>query len=65
LPSICNWLVRGKNVANIATQPAGLGIGLYTTRRIIEAHGGKLKIESSLEKGTRAIVLLPAFVDRV
>lgn len=65
LPSVCNWLVRGKNVANIATQPYGLGIGLYTTRRIIEAHGGKLKIESSLGKGTRAIVLLPAFVERV
>lgn len=65
LPSVCNWLVRGANVANNASRPCGLGIGLYTARRIIEAHGGQLKIESTLGKGTRVVVLLPAFTERV
>lgn len=65
LPFVCNWLVRGSNVATLASQPCGLGIGLYAARRIIEAHGGELKIESVLGKGTRVIVRLPAFVERV
>lgn len=65
LPFVCNWLVRGSNVANLAGQPSGLGIGLYAARRIIEAHGGGLKIESVLGKGTRVVVWLPAFVERV
>jgi len=38
------------------TKPRGLGIGLAVTRRIIEAHGGKLYVESQPGKGTRVII---------
>jgi signal transduction histidine kinase len=29
-------------------------------RRIVEAHGGQLTIQSELHRGTRALVVLPA-----
>ncbi|MDH3977665.1 MAG: HAMP domain-containing histidine kinase [Gammaproteobacteria bacterium] len=37
----------------------GFGLGLYLCRRITEAHGGLLKIESELNQGTRVCLELP------
>ena len=37
----------------------GLGLGLYITRCIIEAHGGSIRAESSPGKGTRMLFTLP------
>jgi PAS domain S-box-containing protein len=42
-----------------ATQ-SGLGLGLYLSRQIVEAHGGTLGAEFSTEKGARFVVTLPA-----
>ncbi|MDA0867607.1 MAG: PAS domain S-box protein, partial [Cyanobacteria bacterium] len=42
------------------TKPSGNGLGLAITRRIVEAHQGKLHIESSPETGTLVTVSLPA-----
>ena len=37
----------------------GLGLGLYVVRRIIEAHGGEIRVESAPGTGTSFVVLLP------
>lgn len=37
----------------------GSGLGLYITKRIIEAHDGEIRLESKLGEGTKITVLLP------
>ncbi len=37
----------------------GLGLGLYIGKQIIEAHGGKIKVESAENEGSTFIVSLP------
>lgn len=38
---------------------SGLGLGLYISRQIIEAHGGQLTVESQISKGAKFRVDLP------
>lgn len=63
LPHVSTWLYRGENVANLSDYPPGLGMGLYAARRVAEAHGGRLEIVSQVDRGTRASLILPAFVE--
>jgi putative PEP-CTERM system histidine kinase len=42
------------------TKNRGMGIGLYHSKAIIEAHNGKIEVESKEGKGTTFRVLLPA-----
>jgi signal transduction histidine kinase/DNA-binding response OmpR family regulator len=37
----------------------GLGLGLYITRRIVEAHGGRIAVESAVGRGSTFTVELP------
>ena len=37
----------------------GLGLGLYVARRIVEAHGGAIRVSSTLGRGSTFIVSLP------
>ncbi len=42
-----------------STRPGGTGLGLPTTRKIIEAHRGFIEVESEVDKGTRFTLRLP------
>jgi signal transduction histidine kinase len=37
----------------------GLGLGLYISREIVKAHGGQIRVDTSLEGGTTFSVRLP------
>ena len=41
------------------TKNKGLGIGLYQSRQIVEAHGGQIDVQSSPQKGTVFNIYLP------
>lgn len=40
--------------------PSGTGLGLYLTRRLAEAHGGSISVESEQDKGSTFVLRLPA-----
>lgn len=42
-----------------STKKDGTGLGLAITRRIVEAHGGKISLKSDIGQGTRFIIVLP------
>jgi signal transduction histidine kinase len=56
LPHLFAKFYRGRE----GTSRAGLGLGLYGARLIVEAHGGRLDAESAPGTGTRFRVQLPA-----
>ena len=41
----------------------GLGLGLPIARKIIEVHGGRIKVDSTLGKGTSLKIFLPLTLD--
>jgi signal transduction histidine kinase len=41
------------------TKAQGMGFGLSICKRIVEAHGGKIEVESTLNKGTKFDIMLP------
>lgn len=45
--------------AFFSTKPGGSGLGLPTTRKIIEAHGGKISVQSEPGRGTQFTIELP------
>jgi signal transduction histidine kinase len=40
-------------------QSGNLGLGLYITERVVHAHGGRIEVQSSEERGTTFVVHLP------
>jgi signal transduction histidine kinase len=45
----------------VTTKPGGTGLGLPTTRRIVEAHGGAIAVESEPGRGTKFTIRLPSY----
>jgi signal transduction histidine kinase len=48
-----------RGVPLFTTKAKGMGFGLPICRRIVEAHGGKLSVESKIGKGTKVTVTIP------
>jgi len=46
-------------ISSQLSQRSGLGLGLAISRRIIEAHGGTIWVESEINKGSRFAFILP------
>jgi signal transduction histidine kinase len=49
---------RFERAAPVAHYP-GLGVGLWTARQILNAHGGDIAVESASGKGARFSLRLP------
>jgi signal transduction histidine kinase len=51
---------RFSRISNaLSSKVSGTGIGLYLVKQIIELHGGTIKVESTVGKGSSFILLLP------
>ena len=40
-------------------RPDGLGLGLYVSRHVVQAHGGTITVETPPDGGTRFVLTLP------
>jgi signal transduction histidine kinase len=58
LPHIFDKFFQADNQAQAATK--GTGLGLAIAKEIVEAHGGRITVESEVAKGTTFVVVLPA-----
>ncbi len=45
--------------AFFSTKKAGSGLGLPTTRKVVEGHGGQIRVQSEVGKGTQFTIRLP------
>ena len=45
---------------NFSTKKKGSGLGLAIARRIVEDHGGEIRVEDNLPRGARFVIELPA-----
>ena len=50
---------RFERVSETSQAVGGLGLGLFITKQIIDAHGGTIKVESQVGLGSTFIVELP------
>jgi signal transduction histidine kinase len=57
LPHVFERLYRGDKSRSRAT--GGSGLGLTIAQGIVEAHGGRIGVESTVDRGTRIWLLLP------
>ncbi len=48
---------------SLTKQNTGIGLGLSIVKRLVELHNGTIRVESTLNKGTKFIFTLPLFID--
>ena len=46
--------------SELRRESQGIGIGLSIVRHVAEAHGGRVSVESTVGKGSRFTIVLPA-----
>ncbi len=55
---------QGRNVKQIERKQLGTGLGLPITKALVELHGGKIKVESEENQGTKFTIDLPLTAKR-
>jgi signal transduction histidine kinase len=55
LPRLFERFERGSNTAGYT----GLGLGLWIAKKMVEAHGGRIEVESAPNAGSTFTVTLP------
>ena len=60
LPQLFDRFYQSRPTVAPATGEGGRGLGLAIVKRIAELHGGDVTIESTLGRGTRVVLTLPA-----
>jgi two-component system sensor histidine kinase KdpD len=51
--------------ASVEHRAPGTGLGLSVAKKAVEAHGGKISIESDVRTGTTFIIVIPAFTEKL
>ena len=65
LPQLFDRFYQSRPSVEPATADGGRGLGLAIVKRIAELHGGDVAVESTLGRGTRVILTLPAAGPRI
>ena len=64
LPLLFDRFFQSRTTVAPATAEGGRGLGLAIVKRIAELHGGEVFVESTLGRGTRIVLSLPAAASR-
>jgi signal transduction histidine kinase len=64
LPHIWEQFYRVPGIEVQRCSPAGLGLGLYIARAIVEQHGGRLEVQSQAGNGSTFSMVLPLAAGR-